>query len=112
LESSRLMSEVVNGDTYTYYAYDNFDHYTDGASPFGLTNTGTGIFTSSLVKEVDNGYFAYTTGAPGNITNYLSWSEALSGTVYVEVKVKDLTNSASQFTNLIYLMNQTDNNKY
>lgn len=109
---SRRMEETVDNNQYTYYAFDNFDHYMTGVLPYGFTSIGTGENSVQIVKENENGYLKYQTGAPGSVTNYLQFTESLSGTVYIDVKVKDLTNSASQFTNLIYLMNDTDANKY
>ncbi|MFA7417248.1 MAG: glycosyl hydrolase 115 family protein [Acholeplasma sp.] len=112
LLTSRIMSETVDNQQLTYYALDHFDHYMANVLPYGFTNVGTGTFSVDLFEENENTYLRYNTGAPGTITNYLQFTEALSGTVYIDVKVKDLTNSASQFTNLIYLMNDTDSNKY
>ncbi|WP_025725295.1 glycosyl hydrolase 115 family protein [Acholeplasma granularum] len=112
LLDSRIMTEKVLDKNYIYYLYDNFDHYLTSGYPYGFEKTGTGEHQVSIQKDGTNGYLSYQTGAPGTITNYLSFNEKLSGTVHIEVKIKDLTVSASQFTNLIYLMNDKDTTKY
>lgn len=102
LFASRIMTEERDGKEYTYYAYEDFDAYANGAMPYGIKYLPSGVNSAGIT----NGMYRLVTGSTGQAYNRLDLTSALSGIVTVEVGVIHKSTAAGTFANLIFLMTE------
>ncbi len=106
LLSSRVLVETTETTRKTYYVYEDFNHYVEGTTPFGIEYLGRGTNTHLIKTIEDSNYYHLTTGRSSQAYNKVKTTELLSGKVVAEVGLIDNSIASGSFTNLIFLMTE------